>query len=119
MTIDLPEELTRFVHDVVRSGRYAREDDVISDALRRLQQALQDVDKTAQEGAEGAGGPKPLTKQEFHRHLVEIGVINQVSQDAPTPSEPTDDLIDGEGEILSERVIRERLIEWLTQFIGD
>jgi putative addiction module CopG family antidote len=36
MTIRLSEELERFVHEAVRAGRYASEDDVINDALERL-----------------------------------------------------------------------------------
>jgi putative addiction module CopG family antidote len=40
MTIHLSKELERFVHDAVRSGLYAREDDVIRDALNRLQQSM-------------------------------------------------------------------------------
>ena len=39
MTIHLPEDLERFVHDAVRQGRYAREDDVIKDALTKLKQS--------------------------------------------------------------------------------
>ena len=42
MTIHLPKDLERFVHDAVRGGRYAREDDVIRDALIRLRQAMPD-----------------------------------------------------------------------------
>jgi putative addiction module CopG family antidote len=36
MTIRLSEELERFVHEAVRAGRYATEDDVVNDALERL-----------------------------------------------------------------------------------
>ena len=36
MTIRLPEELERFVHEAVLAGRYATEDEVVSDALERL-----------------------------------------------------------------------------------
>jgi hypothetical protein len=36
MTIHLPEELERFVHDQVKAGRYPSEDDVVRDALERL-----------------------------------------------------------------------------------
>jgi len=36
MTIHLPEDLERFVHEAVRAGRYAHEDDVIRDALEQL-----------------------------------------------------------------------------------
>ena len=40
MTIHLPKELAQFIHDAVRAAFYAREDDVIRDALTRLKQAL-------------------------------------------------------------------------------
>ena len=36
MTIHLSKELEQFVHDADLTGRYATEDDVISDALERL-----------------------------------------------------------------------------------
>ncbi len=36
MTILLPEHLERFVHEAVRAGRYAHEDEVIRDALEQL-----------------------------------------------------------------------------------
>jgi hypothetical protein len=36
MTIHLPEELERFVHEQVKAGRYPSEDDVVRDALERL-----------------------------------------------------------------------------------
>jgi Arc/MetJ-type ribon-helix-helix transcriptional regulator len=40
MTIHLPKDLERFVQDAVRAGLYAREDDVIRDALIRLRQLM-------------------------------------------------------------------------------
>ena len=36
MTIQVPAELERFVHDQVLAGRYPSEDDVIRDALEQL-----------------------------------------------------------------------------------
>jgi putative addiction module CopG family antidote len=36
MTIHLPAELERFVHDQVLAGRYPSEDDVVRDALEQL-----------------------------------------------------------------------------------
>ena len=36
MTIHLPEDLERFVHEAVCAGRDAHEDDVIRDALEQL-----------------------------------------------------------------------------------
>ncbi len=40
MTIHLPKELESFVQDAVRAGRYASEEEMIGDALRRLRQQL-------------------------------------------------------------------------------
>jgi Arc/MetJ-type ribon-helix-helix transcriptional regulator len=36
MTIHLSKELEQFVHDAIRAGRYATEDELFSDALERL-----------------------------------------------------------------------------------
>jgi putative addiction module CopG family antidote len=36
MTIDLPEDLERFIHDQVQAGRYPSEQDVILAALEQL-----------------------------------------------------------------------------------
>jgi len=41
MTIHLPEDLQRYVHDQVLSGRFRSEDDVVLDALSRHRQAQQ------------------------------------------------------------------------------
>jgi len=119
MTIHLPEDLVRFIHEAVRTGRYAREDDVIRDAVSRLREALQEGDETADQGAEVTRQGKPLTKQEFQRHLVEIGLMSQAPETTAAPVEPAQELVENEGEVLSERVIRERLIEWLAGFIGE
>ncbi len=43
MTIRLPEHLERFVHDQVHAGRYATEDEVISDALEQLRKHAQPI----------------------------------------------------------------------------
>ncbi len=117
MTIHLPADLAEFIHDAVRSGRYAREDDVIRDAVGRLKQALQEGDDTALQGADASRQGKPLTKQEFQRHLAEIGLINQAPETASASGGPSEKSTEDEDEILSERMIRERLIEWLAGFI--
>jgi hypothetical protein len=36
MTIRLSKDLEQFVHDAIRAGRYATEDELFSDALERL-----------------------------------------------------------------------------------
>jgi Arc/MetJ-type ribon-helix-helix transcriptional regulator len=41
MTMHLPPELERYVHDQVLAGRFRTEDDVILDALERHRQAQQ------------------------------------------------------------------------------
>ncbi len=40
MTIHLSKDLEKLVHDAVRDGLYARENDVIRDALLRLKQTM-------------------------------------------------------------------------------
>jgi putative addiction module CopG family antidote len=117
MTIHLPEELARFIHDVVRTGRYAREDDVIRDAVSRLRQTLQEADAAGDELSDSSRQGKALTKQEFQRHLTEIGLIDQALDPGAKPGPPTGASNENEEEIISERMIRERLIEWLTGFI--
>jgi hypothetical protein len=61
--------------------------------------------------AKATPAPKqPMTKEAFHRHLMEIGLISQL----PNPAEdiddddPDDQPIVIEGEPLSETIIRER-----------
>jgi Arc/MetJ-type ribon-helix-helix transcriptional regulator len=53
MTINLTKDLEKIVHDAVRAGLYAREDDVIRDALLRLEQTKL---KPAQPAAPAAAG---------------------------------------------------------------
>jgi len=98
MTISLPKDLERFVHDAVRAGHYAREDDVVLDALARLKQAV----------PADIAVPGRRTKKEFHRHLVEIGLMSGMPDTDADFEDPDDQPIEIEGEPLSETVIRER-----------
>ena len=119
MTIHLTPDLERIVLDAIRAGRYTRGDDVIRDALLRLGQTIEPVAESSSVNAEAARQAKPLTKQEFQRHLVKIGLLDQADDGKTGPENSGDELIDQEGEIVSEVVIRERLIEWLTGFLGS
>ena len=60
--------------------------------------------------AEAAPQPakKPMTKGEFHRHLIEIGLMSQLPDTAADYDDPDDEPIAIKGEPLSETVIRER-----------
>jgi hypothetical protein len=116
-TVHLTEDLERFIRNAVSTGRYASEDSVISDALTRLREAIEPPNGSATPGAEPGQPGKQLTKQEFQRHLVNIGLLDQPPQASASTDNPDLSLIDNEGEIVSERVIRERLIEWLTGFL--
>jgi Arc/MetJ-type ribon-helix-helix transcriptional regulator len=111
MTIHLSKDLERFVHNAVQAGHYASEADVVNDALARLKQTMpEDVvtpDRRTKR-AKPAKPKKPLTKEEFHRHLVEIGLMSQLPDTDADYDDPDDQLIDIEGEPLSETVIRER-----------
>jgi Arc/MetJ-type ribon-helix-helix transcriptional regulator len=117
MTIHVSEDLERVIRDAMRAGSYTREDDVIRDALIRLRQDMPQSAATSQQDGELGEKGKQLTKQEFQRHLVEIGLLDQAPDASATAASPDEQMLDSEGEIVSELVIRERLIEWLTGFI--
>jgi putative addiction module CopG family antidote len=111
MTIHLPEDLERFVQNAVRAGRYAREDDVIHDALKRLKQALpEDTAMTDQRAKRGkqAKQKKALTEAELQQQMLKIGLISQLPDTEADFDDPDDQLIAIEGEPLSETIIRER-----------
>src|SRR3954453_21598499 len=97
MTIQLPEELERFVHDQVLRGRYRSEDDVIRDALEQLRRHT----------------PTPttrprMTEAEFKQHLLRTGRVSSLPTPADPASRPVFEPIALEGEPLSETILRER-----------
>jgi Arc/MetJ-type ribon-helix-helix transcriptional regulator len=96
MTIHLSSDLERFVHGAVRDGHYATEDDVVNDALARLEQSLPAPQK------------KPITREEFDKHLLAIGLLSQLPDTSIDFDDPDDEPIAIKGEPLSETVIRER-----------
>ena len=51
---------------------------------------------------------KPMTRDEFHRHLIEIGLMSQLPDIAADFDDPDDEPVPIKGEPLSETVIRER-----------
>src|SRR4051812_8283521 len=112
MTIHLSKDLEQFVHDAVRSGLYAREDDVIRDALTRLQQAMPEAiqapGKRARRVMPARPKDKPLTEAEVLQQMLDIGLISQLPDTAADFDDPDDQPITIEGEPLSETVIRER-----------
>jgi len=97
MTIHLPAELERFVHDQVLAGRYRSEDDVIRDALEQLRS----------HAPTPPTGPR-MTEAEFKQHLLASGRISSLPTPADPASRPVFQPIALEGEPLSETIIRER-----------
>jgi Arc/MetJ-type ribon-helix-helix transcriptional regulator len=112
MTIHLSRDLEQFVHDAVRAGRYATEDDVVNDALTRLRHAMpQDKPMPAQKAKRSESAKpkqKPLTRAEFDQHLLAIGLISQLPDTEADFDDPDDEPIEIKGEPLSETIIRER-----------
>jgi Arc/MetJ-type ribon-helix-helix transcriptional regulator len=102
MTIHLPPNLERYVHDQVLAGHFHTEDDVILDALERHRLAQQPPAAAASRRDE----PSTL---EMQRRLFEGGLISEIKP-------PITDLTPYEnrraipvlGEPLSEAVVRER-----------
>jgi putative addiction module CopG family antidote len=116
-SVQLTEDLECFIGDAVRSGRYSDEGEVISDALVRLRNAIDTNIETPDESAVSSGPGKKLTKQGLQQHLVKIGLLD-TAPGTDSGAGNSLNLIDDEGEIIDEVVIRERLIEWLTGFLG-
>ena len=97
------------------AGLYAREDDVIRDALTRLQQATPAAvatppRKNAKRAKLAQPKKKPLTEAEFNQHLLSIGLITSLPDPALDidDDDPDDAPITIKGEPLSETIIRER-----------
>ncbi len=55
-----------------------------------------------------AAAKKKMTRDEFHRHLVELGLMSKLPDTAADFDDPDDEPIAIKGEPLSETVIRER-----------
>ena len=99
MTIQLPEDLARYVQNEVISGHFASEQEAITEAVRLLRQRQQ---QTAVQG-------KPLTEDELERQLVESGFLaSPPPRPSATGSRGEFQPITIQGEPLSETVIRER-----------
>jgi Arc/MetJ-type ribon-helix-helix transcriptional regulator len=115
MTIHLSKDLEQIVHNAVRAGVYAREDDVIRDALTRLEQTMA---KTARVSGKNAKRPKalpqkptkPLTIAEIHQQMLASGLISQLPDPAQDidDDDPDDLPVPIKGEPLSETIIRDR-----------
>jgi Arc/MetJ-type ribon-helix-helix transcriptional regulator len=112
MTIHLSKDLQQFVHDAVRAGLYAREEDVVHDALIRLKQTMpkdtQIPGKKPKRAKAARQKKKPLTPAEFDQHLLDLGLMSQLPDTDADFDDPDDQLIEIKGEPLSETVIRER-----------
>jgi Arc/MetJ-type ribon-helix-helix transcriptional regulator len=110
MIIHLSKDLEKFVHDAVSAGLYAREDDVIRDALVRLKQTMPKKTEMHSKEAKPTRQKTPLTIEQVHQRMFASGLISRL----PDPAEdiddddPDDQPIVIEGEPLSETIIRER-----------
>ena len=112
MIIHLSKDLQQIVQDAVHAGLYAREDDVIRDALTRLKETLPKNTKTPAKKARSTKpapqAKKPITEAEFDQHLLNIGLMSQLPDTEADFDDPDDEPITIKGEPLSETVIRER-----------
>src|SRR6516162_6847667 len=88
MTIYLSKDMEQIVHDAVRSGLYAREDDVIRDAQFRLKDEIPKGGRTPRRKARSgrAAKDKQLTDA-LNERLLAAGLITRL----PDPAEDIDD----------------------------
>ena len=111
MTIHLSKDLEQIVHDAVRAGLYASEDDVIRDALIWLKQTMPgDTEMAHQYDKEAKSSEEKPLIDALNQRLLAAGLVIQL----PDPAEdiedddPNDQPIEIVGEPLSETIIRER-----------
>jgi putative addiction module CopG family antidote len=97
MTIDLPEDVERYVHSQVQCGRFASPDEAIAEAVRRLRQAEQESPPA-----------RPMTEAEFKRQLLAAGLMTSLPTFADPAARPPFEPVSIEGEPVSETIIRER-----------
>jgi putative addiction module CopG family antidote len=98
LTVQLPEELERYVETEVQGGRFASADQAITEALYLLRQREQAVQPRRH----------PLSPDEVNRQLLEAGLLSRIPA-RPDPATYEDfSPIAVEGEPLSETIIRER-----------
>ncbi len=111
MTIRLTKDLEQIVHDAVRTGLYAREDDVIRDALLRLKDEMPKDARTPRRKAKAArpANDKPMIDA-LNQRLMAAGLVTQLPDPAQDidDDDPDDQPIEIAGEPLSETIIRER-----------
>lgn len=116
MKIHLPKDVERSINAEVTSGHFASADDAIAAAWREfLRQRPQERTTPDPAGRTGRAKPskpvatkKAMTKHDFHRHLIEIGLMSGLPDTAADFDDPADEPISIQGEPLSETVIRER-----------
>jgi Arc/MetJ-type ribon-helix-helix transcriptional regulator len=113
MIIRLPKDLEQIVHDAVRAGLYAHEDDVIRDVLTKLKKTLPKSMKTPAKKAkltkaESRESKKPVTEAEIQQYMLHIGLMTQLPNTAVDFDDPDDVPITIKGEPISETIIRER-----------
>ncbi len=96
---------------MVRAGLYAREEDVIRDALTSLQQTMPapaGAPRKAAKRTNPVPRKKKLAEAEFDQHLLNIGLMSQLPDTDADFDDPDDEPVSIKGEPLSETVIRER-----------
>jgi Arc/MetJ-type ribon-helix-helix transcriptional regulator len=107
MIIRLSKDLEQIVHDAVRAGLYAREDDVIRDALLRLKDEMPKEGRSPRKKARNARSAKDKRLTDaLNQRLIAAGLVSQL----PDPSQdiddddPDDQPIDIPGEPVSETI---------------
>jgi Arc/MetJ-type ribon-helix-helix transcriptional regulator len=111
MNINLPKDVENSIEAAVHGGHFASADDAVTAAWRVFEQTKLGKRPTGKKARPAKPTPpekKPITEEEFLKHLVAIGLVTQL----PNPAEDIDDDDDPpiviEGEPLSETIIRER-----------
>ena len=98
MTIQLPEDLERFVQAEVSMGHFASEEEAITQAVRLLRQQAQ----------QPPAQPRSLTEDEWQQQLLQSGLLTSIPARPAAGARRDFQPVEIEGEPLSETIIRER-----------
>ena len=111
MTIQLPKDVESSIEAAVHGGHFTSADDAVAAAWRVFEQTKLGrvpAGKKTKRAKPAQETKKPLTEEEFLKHLVEIGLVTQLPDTAADFDDPDDQPITIRGEPLSETIIRER-----------
>jgi Arc/MetJ-type ribon-helix-helix transcriptional regulator len=94
MTIHLPKDVERSINAEVTSGNFASADEAIAAAWHAfVRHRPQEQPAKRARRAKPTAPKQPMTRDEFHRRLIEIGMMSRLPDTAADFDDPDDEPI--------------------------